>query len=196
MSPAFQPFDARTDFRATNRNLPHWHQSGATYFVTFRLADSLPKEVRERFSEMLRLNDSDRFAWMEGYLDAGSGKCLLANPNHAKIVASTLLHFDGKHYTLGSFAVMPNHVHVLVQPITPATLTSVLHSWKSYTANRLQRDAAVQGQVWQEESFDRIVRDETELKKFTDYILNNPLVAHLPPDSFVIGNGSARWVAS
>ena len=91
---------------------------------------------------------------------------------------------------------MPNHVHVLVQPISPATLTSVLHSWKSYTANKLHRDGGAQGRVWQEESSDRIVRDEDELVKFNDYIFANPSVAHLSTDSFVVGTGSARWLES
>jgi REP element-mobilizing transposase RayT len=190
---SFQPFNPRGEFKATHRNLPHWHQPGATYFVTFRLADSLPVEVREQFEEMRRLNNSDTFAWMERYLDAGSGSCLFKDPEHATALASTLRHFDERHYLLGAFAVMPNHVHALVRPTHPNTLTAVLHSWKSYSANQLQRRAGITGRVWQEESFDRLVRDESELAKFHSYIVGNPVAAHLRPGTFVLGEGSANW---
>jgi len=193
MSPAFQPFDPREDFTAKQRNLPHWRQSGATYFVTFRLADSLPVEARVRFEEMRRLNDAEAFAWVEEYLDAGSGACPFKNPKHARTVASALRHFDGKRYSLGAFVVMPNHVHALVQPARPTALTSIVHSWKSFTAHELQRQAGISGQVWQEESYDRIVRDETELRVFHDYISANPTGARLLPGSFIVGQGSARW---
>jgi len=193
MASQFQPFDSRKEFHSTRRNLPHWQQPDATYFVTFRLANSLPEEVRERFEEMQRLDDSGAFAWIERYLDAGSGDCILGIPEHAEIVVSSLRHFDGKRYALGSFVVMPNHVHVLVQPIGPATLTSVMHGWKSYTAHELQRRTGVTGRVWQEESFDRIVRDDAELSKYTAYILANPTEAKLSPGTFIVGQGSANW---
>ena len=194
MVQVFQPFDARKDFKSTHRLLPHWHQSGATYFVTFRLADSQPAEVRERFKELKQLNDSEVFAWMEHDVDAGSGDCTIGNPVPAEKVTSALLHFDQQRYVLGAFVVMPNHVHVLVQPIRPFTLTSIVHSWKSYTAHALQRQAGINGRVWQEESFDRIVRDEIELRRFNDYILANPSAARLQPGTFIVGRGSAKWL--
>jgi len=193
VSPSFQPFDPREEFKVTYRNLPHWHQPGATYFVTFRLADSLPAEVRERLEEMRRLNDSEAFAWIERHLDAGHGSCLLQNPGHATTVASTLRHFDGRRYLLGAFVIMPNHVHALVTPTHPDTLTTILHSWKSYSANQLQRRAGITGRVWQEESFDRLVRDEGELVKFHGYIAGNPSAANLQPDTFILGEVSPNW---
>ena len=194
MPPAFEPFNPRREFLSTHRNLPHWQQPDVTYFVTFRLADSLPAGVRQRFEEMRRLNDAEAFAWIERYLDAGSGGCPLCNSVHANTVASSLRHFDGKRYALGAFVVMPNHVHALVQPVSPVTLPSIMHSWKSYTAHELQRQAGIPGRIWQQESFDRIVRDETELGKFHDYILANPVKARLQPGSFIAGQGSAKWL--
>ncbi|WP_194722828.1 hypothetical protein [Noviherbaspirillum malthae] len=50
-----------------------------------------------------------------------------------------------------------------------------MHSWKSFTANRLQREHGRVGAVWQQESFDRIVRDEAEWLEKIQYIMNNPL---------------------
>ncbi len=194
MKSAFQPFDARKEFSASRRILPHWQQSGATYFVTFRLADSLPVEARERFEELRRLNSSDAFDWVERYLDAGNGSCAFSDPAHAMTVALALRYFDGMRYNLGAYVVMPNHVHALVQPTSSTTLTSITHSWKSYTAHELQRQNGITGSLWQEESFDRIVRDENELRKFDEYIFENPKAAHLKQGTFIVGKGSAGWL--
>ena len=191
----FRPYDPHGVVQQTWRNLPHREQPGATYFITFRLADALPTEARMRLTELRDLNDHEAFAWVDRYLDEGSGSCLFSHPAHAEIVASALRHFDGDRYGLGAFVVMPNHVHALVQPLEPHTRQQVVHSWKSYTANVLQRLAAIDGQVWQDEGFDRIVRDETELRRFHDYILANPTAAHLPEGTFIVGEGIARWLA-
>ena len=196
VAPKFKPFDLRKKFKSAHRNLPHWQQPGATYFVTFRLADSLPKSIREQFAEMRQLNTSESFSWIDRYLDAGSGNCIFNIPANAATVASTLQHFDEKQYSLGAFVVMPNHVHALVQPIEPNSLTSILHSWKSFTAHKLQRQVGIDGRVWQEESFDRIVRDPVELKITTEYILANPAAAGLHSGTYTIGHGSARWLES
>ena len=191
MSYSFQPFDPRADLDISRRNLPHWQQPGATYFVTFRLADSLPAEVCARLEEMRQLNKSDALAWIDRYLDAGTGRCLLRTPANAAVVAAALRHFDGQRYHLGYFVIMPNHVHALVTPVRPSTLSSILHSWKSYSANRLQRAIGSAGRIWQEESFDRLVRHEDELAKFRAYIQDNPASAHLGKDEFVLGTGTA-----
>lgn len=189
----FQPLDRRATLTQTWRHLPHWDQPGATYFLTSRLADSLPFAARARLAEIRDLNPDESFVWIERYLDAGAGACVFAQPAHATMMAAALRHFDGTRYELGAFVVMPNHVHVLVRPLAPATRTQIVHAWKSYSARELQRAGAIQGHVWQDEGFDRIVRDESELRRFHDYILANPAAAHLPPDTFLVGTGSAKW---
>jgi len=68
---------------------------------------------------------------------------------------------------------MDDHVHVIVQPTTHA-LSQILHSWKSFSANRLQRVFKRQGVVWQEESYDRILRNRAELAEKITYVANNP----------------------
>ncbi len=70
---------------------------------------------------------------------------------------------------------MPYHVHVLVKPLERYFLHELVHSWKSFTANRLQREGGREGRVWQEDYFNRIVRDEAEFLEKAQYILNNPL---------------------
>ena len=111
------------------------------------------------------------------------------------MMAAALRHFDRTRYDLGAFVVMPNHVHALVRPLNGETRTKIVHAWKSYSARELQRVGVLQGHVWQDEGFDRIVRDESELRRFHDYILANPSAARLGPGTFFVGTGSANWFA-
>jgi REP element-mobilizing transposase RayT len=142
---------------------------------------------------MRALNDAESFAWIERYLDAGAGACVFTQPEHAAMMASALRHFDGHRYALGAFVVMPNHIHALVQPLGGETRLKLIHAWKSHSARELQRAGAIHGHVWQDEGFDRIVRDAPELQRFHDYLLANPAAAHLPPGTFLSGIGTAKW---
>jgi REP element-mobilizing transposase RayT len=170
--------------------LPHWRQEGAIYFVTFRLADALPQaelEWLQREKELwLKLNpephtDSQQQEYhrrftqtVDRWLDAGYGRCILARPDCKTIMESSLLHFDGVRYELGEFAVMPNHVHAIVAPIGEHQLTSILHSWKSFTAHEFNSLLISSGPIWRHESFDHIIRSPEHLAKFETYIRNNP----------------------
>lgn len=90
------------------------------------------------------------------------------------IIASAIRHFDVHKYSLLAYVVMHNHVHVLVKSAEKYTLSQVVHSWKSFTANCLQRRFNRRKCLWQDEYFDRIVRDEAELLEKVQYIINNP----------------------
>jgi REP element-mobilizing transposase RayT len=79
---------------------------------------------------------------------------------------------------------MPDHVHVLVRPQEGHLLHELVQSWKSFTANRLQREAGRVRKVWQEDYFDRIMRDEPEFIEKAQYILNNPLKSKLQSDEY------------
>lgn len=108
-------------------------------------------------------------------------------PEERTIVVGTLMHFDRQRYDLLASVVMNDHVHVLVTPAKDHPLRSILHSWKSFTAHRLQREWRRQGKVWQDESFDRVIRDEAELQEKWAYILHNPRKRWS-------GMGDYRWV--
>lgn len=175
----------------TGGNLPHWEQGAAWCFVTFRLADSLPRavvdEIQHQREEWRRTHDlpklsreeraeyhrlfSERY---ENLLHAGSGSCALRDPVNAEIVGVALRHFDGERYDLDEFVVMPNHVHVLVKPRPGHGLAEILHSWKSYTANQLNRRLGRTGQLWQHESFDHLVRSDAAMEAIRRYIRENP----------------------
>lgn len=193
----FNPF-SEIDIH-TGGNLPHWEQGSVWYFVTFRLADALPRAVveeiqlqreqwrrthdpnhltREELAEYHRMF-SERY---EDLLHAGNGSCVLRDPQNAEIVRGALHHFDRKRYVLDEFVVMPNHVHVLVKPLPGSGLAGILHSWKSYTANQLNRRLGRTGQFWQHESFDHLVRNESAMEAIRRYIRENPRKAGIAKD--------------
>jgi valyl-tRNA synthetase len=189
----FVGFDEFADIDITRRNLPHWQQSGKTYFVTFRLADSIPatklselesereswiKHNPEPWTDAQRKAYYERFsARLDDWLDAGAGSCVLKNPGAAKIVADALKHFDGRRYKLGAWVIMPNHVHAIVTPLQGYALGEILHSWKSYMAHEVNKLLGRTGQLWQHESYDHIVRNERALFRIEEYITRNPLKA-------------------
>jgi putative transposase len=198
--PGFQGLREDLSLDVYHRHLPHWRQDGAAYFVTFRLADALPqvklRELAAWRSNWERLHPPPRsnatnqqlsrevVRRVERWLDQGMGSCLLRNAANATVVAETLRHFDGDRYQLASYVVMPNHVHLLVRPLSVSqyTLEDILQSWKQFSAKRINRLLGKTGPVWQEESFDSIVRDEEHLYHCIQYIGANAVRAGLAPD--------------
>lgn len=85
-------------------------------------------------------------------------------------------HFDGSRYELDAYVVMPNHVHVLLRPTQWAIypLENILGGWKQFSSGHINRQMGLAGELWQDESFDRIVRDEEHLYRVLQYIGNNP----------------------
>ena len=90
------------------------------------------------------------------------------------IVVEALRHSEGRRYHLLAYVVMDDHVHAVVTPLDGARLQAILHTWKSFTAHRLQRERGRRGRVWQDESFDRIIRNEGELIEKLLYVAGNP----------------------
>jgi REP element-mobilizing transposase RayT len=208
-SPSFKPFDPDAEVRKFRNHLPHWRQAGVTYFVTTRLADSVPqgtlRQWREERDLWLRLHDCADAADIERlpdrtrreyharftakfheFLDAGTGACWLRRPEAAAIVASALRRFDGARYALGDFVVMPNHLHALVTPSPDDDLSDILHSWKRFSAREINKLAGREGTFWQAESFNHIVRSEAQLDRFRRYIAENPAKARLRKGEYLL----------
>lgn len=211
---SFKPFNEKEEVRVYyNGFLPHWRQNGCTYFVTFRLADSVPRKVIEEWKydrdtwlkargidplqidpgeHIVKLSASEQLTFerhfagkLFQFLDQGHGGCQLRESAVSKIVFDALLHFHGERVETGDLVVMPNHVHALLTPLPGYQLEEVLHSIKSFTANRINRHLKQSGTLWMEESYDRIVRDGEELVRIQKYIEHNPIRAHLKPDEFI-----------
>jgi REP element-mobilizing transposase RayT len=104
----------------------------------------------------------------------------LKQPKIAGLVAGALRYFEGQRYELRSWVVMPNHVHVVVWPKPPETLSKVLHSWKSYTSSEANKLLSrVGNSLWQTESYDHLIRDDTDLARCCEYTTMNPVNARL-----------------
>ncbi len=131
---------------------------------------------------------------MDKYLDEGHGARPLADARVAGLVQDALLHFDGERYLLHAWAVMPNHVHVLLTPIEGHSLAKITHSWKSFTANQANRLLGRTGEFWQRESFDRFIRNEEHFAAEVDYIEGNPVAAGLcrEPTDWAFSSASLR----
>jgi putative transposase len=95
-------------------------------------------------------------------------------PQARDLMVENLRHFDGERYHLVGYVVMDDHVHVLVKPIERHELTKIMHTWKSFTANQIQKEFGWTGSIFQNESWDRVVRTEEELLEKVQYVLNNP----------------------
>ena len=136
-----------------SRNLPHWHPDGATFFVTWKLQGAQLKSKHGPF-------------W-------------LADPQVAQVVSEEILRAqqEGRIEDLAAWVVMPNHVHVLLKP--REELLPVLTGMKGASARRANLLLNRQGRFWQQESFDRWIRDGREFDRFRYYIEHNPVSARL-----------------
>ena len=161
--------------------LPHWEAEGATYFVTFRLHDSLPKHVLsgliDRNSRRALPRDKSRAGnvrTVEKYLDQGSGACYLNEPAIAELVQQSIFWHEGKCYRLIAWAVVPNHVHLVFRAIPGHSLGEIVQSLKSFTAKKANTLLRRTGGFWQREYYDRLIRNDGELDRAIRYVLNNP----------------------
>lgn len=134
----FVPYNPQAAFSQTRRRLPHREQPGCTYFVTWRLADSVPADLIQQWkTERSVFHHTHPKPWseetwreysrnferrLERWSDEGHGACHFRHENLRKVVCTSFRHFDQQRYDLVSYVVMPNHVHVLLRPYagTPA----------------------------------------------------------------------------
>jgi len=192
------------------RHLPHYQPEGATLFVTFRLAGSLPIEVIQRLEEeacqkeieIERIEDlharhlatysahKQLFSKWDRELDAGvHGPSWLAELSIAQVVSDALHFLDRSRYDLEAFCIMPNHVHLICKPMSNSSeelysISEIMHSLKGYTARKANRLLGRTGEFWQHESYDHVVRDAAELERVINYVMQNPVRAGL----------ETRWV--
>lgn len=199
-------FNPNDEIQIYQGNLPHWQQEHVWYFVTFRLADSIPAEVAEQIKaereawlkknpngkegkyskEQLKEYNSLFSDRIESLLNDCKGSCILRNREIADIVKKAIEHFNKQRYVLDEWVIMPNHVHVLLKPLSENKLDEILHSWKSFTANEINKALGKKGQVWMHESYDHIVRNEKALHTIRNYIRQNPVKAKLADGEFLI----------
>lgn len=202
----------QAEFHSYERHLPHWRVPGACYLTTFRLNDSIPadilKEMRAQMKVWKRrlleaaakhggqLPDEERLAWeefqrghllkLDSLLDEGRGECLLRKESHRRIVGAAMHHFEGARFEMMAFVIMPNHVHVLCRPLAGQDLEMLAGSWKRHSSEALNRVTGKRGRVWQQETFDRIIRDADHFRQAVRYIAKNPIQARLRPEEATV----------
>jgi REP element-mobilizing transposase RayT len=185
--------DEQTLAMSHGEHLPHWTCKGAVYHVVFRLADSVPQSKlalwtndRTRAAPEDQTAETPRDARyrkseeIDTWLDSGHGACHLRQPEIAGIVADALKHFDGERYRLHAWCVMPNHVHVIVEPLGDYQLSKLIHSWKSFTANAINRRLGLSGTLWQADAYNHIIRTQKEYDYQVRYVWENPDKANIP----------------
>ena len=140
------------EFKITRRNLPHWQLPGSIYFITWRCTDGTTLNSQER-----------------------------------NLALKAAIHWDNVKWIVYIVVVMPDHVHLMAQPIdkSPGStydLSEIIHSVKSFSAHRISKFREFGGAVWQEERYDRIVRDDEEFLEIWEYIRTNPVKKNLVQD--------------
>jgi len=142
-------FKPVSSFRETRRDLPHLQEPGRTYFITFRTQ-------KGDIPEAVR-----------------------------SIVLKTCLFWNGRKCEVHACVVMPDHVHLLLTPLLAHerrgyySLSEILHSIKSFSAQQINRLLGRTGRFWLSESFDRVIRNEQEFWEKRQYIRNNPVKREL-----------------
>jgi putative transposase len=211
--------------RFYRRRLPHWQPAGATIFLTWRLYGCLPQEALDRLATERRLLERqpvrpdetprDRALRHNKRLFALADEMLARNIDQpqwlrdeqiAWLMVDALFYHNSNLYMLLAFVVMPNHVHVVVQPLekgasqtqdeeqdnesgphqaeapTPGyvPVRRITQSLKGYTAREANLLLKRTGQpFWQDEAYDHWVRDEAELGRIVAYIEWDPVRAGL-----------------
>ena len=162
----------------SRRRLPHWRPEGKALFLTWHLYGSLP---HNRFPPPGSLSGGKAFVWMDRFLDeARFGPNWLKREELARIVVGALQHAADplRFFDLHAYAVMPNHVHVLLEPLVDPS--KLLHSVKGFSAREANKLLARAGEpFWQRESYDHWVRDGQEFERIRRYIEENPVRAGL-----------------
>jgi putative transposase len=185
--------DPSEDIQKHGIDLPHWQQSDAMQFVTFRLGDAMPQDKLRQWKEEFAVwtfhhpkpwspevekDYQKRFIWrLERWLDEGSGSCILAEEDVRGHLEGTLMHDHGTRADFHAWVIMPNHVHLLFTARHP--LERLMKSWKGVSSHKIGR-----GSIWQKGYRDTMIRDGEHFANAVRYIRRNP--AKLRPGMFTL----------
>jgi len=175
----------------SRRNLPHFYAQDAIYDINFRLANTIPKSLSDEYywtlkqenkSKQTKRNSNLYNEIMDDYLDRNSNGINWLRNEKIRLETISSINFNNKRlYSVIAFCIMPNHVHLIINtfnyPYTP--LGKILKSIKQFSATQANKILKQEGQFWQHESYDHIVRNRNELAARINYVKNNPVKAGL-----------------
>jgi REP element-mobilizing transposase RayT len=123
---------------------------------------------------------------------ANFGRKWLAESSVANLIKSSIHFLEQKEYELYAYTIMPNHIHLIIKPIHEKnigeniindkfiyTVTKIMKSFKMFTGREANKLLKRSGPFWQHESYDHVIRNNNDLFRITNYILNNPVKANL-----------------
>jgi type I restriction enzyme R subunit len=179
--------------QAHNLDLPQSTSNRELWAAAYR---RIPVAVRRAFERQLA-------RMLHEELDRCHGSCVLRHAEPRRILADALSFFHGDRLWMGDFVIMPNHAHGLMTPLAGWELEDVLESIKKWTSRRIGEwldnrsspptvPQPKRAPFWQQESYDRIVRDREELFIFRRYIAQNPQHAALRASDFTYH--AAEWL--
>ncbi len=185
------------------RKLPHFQNKGALFFITYNVknavnsveTEKIKRIFKERTDKLLidnknyseRLDEEYRryFGKFDNLLHKSKDNHFLKNEECAEAVAESLHFWDGKRIELYSYCIMSNHVHAVINVYEKDEngkelyLQDIMESVKKYSAKKCNKILERNGQFWQNETYDRIIRNRGELFRIISYILDNPVKAGL-----------------
>ncbi len=181
-------------------HLPHWQQTQSLQFITWHLGDSISVPARKKLetekAQWLKQNpkpwssqtEREYYEKFQGriqqWLDAGIGSCILRKRENREILTQILWNRNNMDYSLDAFIVMPNHVHVILQIHENQQLEQIMQSLKSVSSHQINKYRKTTGQIWMEDYWDRMIRNETHHFRVRRYIQNNPIKAKLNADEY------------
>jgi REP element-mobilizing transposase RayT len=101
----------------------------------------------------------------------------ILNPFQKDCIFDAINFMDTKKYELHASVILNDHIHMIINPIDK--LSKIMHSIKSYTAHEINKKTNRKGKFWQDENYDKIIRNEKEFIEKIKYIINNPIKANL-----------------
>jgi REP element-mobilizing transposase RayT len=178
------------------RSLPHWKVSSCSYFVTFRLKNSIPKdklfELKNKYDRIKSecLNDNDllkaqriHFLHIEKIIDSNrsADDISLATAGIAEIIMERIEWMEkNTGWRIPSYVIMPTHIHCLMNgEKADRSLSKALQLLKGYTAKKANDHLKREGAFWSPESFDYWCRSSEKKESAKRYIRNNPVKAGL-----------------
>lgn len=165
------------------RNLPHLYFSEGQYFITYRLANSIPKEKLLKIRLTPNEWDFEKFSFLfskyDMLMESGEYKQDYLKQEELAEICKLTIHFpDRKEYKLICYCIMPNHIHLVFELLSNNKgISKIMQSVKGISAIRCNYMLRREGKFWQDESFDRLIRDEQELFFIIRYVLLNPVKA-------------------
>lgn len=182
------------------RNLPHFLPQGATFFIIFRLDGSLPVSVIKELKEEAKILENQiknyvqdklkrkrliadqrklYFGKFDKLLNKGeTGPIWLKDDPIRKVVADAIHYRDKIEFNLICYSIMSNHVHMVIVELTKP-LYKIMQSLKRYTSRESNKLLDREGAFWQAESYDHVVRNQTEFIRIINYTVKNPVKAGL-----------------